>query len=377
MTIEKISRMQYFFMIPNLLFGKAIGVTSGVMVRRLGADNWLAMAIGFGIGILIMLLMVFLCSRFPDKTIVEFSEEILGKWIGKLVGLVLGIFFIFAFGASANTMTLHLSQYFMPETPYILICLLYTLLCMYGVFLGPEVVARFSLVGFIMLFMITLTMTVGTIGSLKPINLFPLMNRGILENVVGSTYIFGDIAFVVLSAGFIYPLLDNKARVGAISFWAMIIGALSILVWPVFEIMVLGPDLMKQYVVVCMQQIRCAQLTKYFPRQELIMVSFFTFSLFVQSAVLFFCSKHSFRQAAGIMKEWVIILPLTVVLVIVTYYMGVDNNRYIDILAFPYSQVCASISLGLPAVLLLTALFRGKLKKPQPKGGGPEGGKKT
>jgi type III secretory pathway component EscS len=89
LTIAKIDRMQYFFMIPNLLFGKAIGITAGVMVRKLGADTWISMTIGFMIGIIIMLLMVYLCSKFPGKTIIEFSEELLGKWVGRGIGLLL------------------------------------------------------------------------------------------------------------------------------------------------------------------------------------------------------------------------------------------------------------------------------------------------
>jgi hypothetical protein len=44
--------MQYFLMVPNLLYGKAIGITAGVMVRKLGADTWISMTFGFMIGIL-------------------------------------------------------------------------------------------------------------------------------------------------------------------------------------------------------------------------------------------------------------------------------------------------------------------------------------
>lgn len=363
MTVAKIDRMQYFFMIPNLLFGKAIGITAGVMVRKLGADTWISMTIGFMIGIVIMLLMVYLCSKFPDKTIIQFSEELLGKWVGRGVGILLALYFIMAFGASANVMTLHLSEYFLPETPFSLICLLYTLLCMYGIFLGVEVVVRFSFVGFIMLLLITITMVTGTIQDLKPINLFPLMDRGLLSDIAGSMYIFGDISMAILAVGFLYPMLNKNKKVSGITFWTMVTSACLVVIWPLYEIMVLGPDLMKQTVVVCMRQIRCAQLTKYLPRYELLMVSFFTFSVFVQSVAMFYCAKYCIKQITRIKKDWIMILPLTLILVFVTYYMAKDNNNYINFLSFPYSQICAALSIGLPIILFFTALFRGKLKK--------------
>lgn len=103
-----------------------------------------------------------------------------------------------------------------------------------------------------MLVMITLTMVTSTIEDLKTINLFPLMDRGFLANTVGSMYLFGDISMAVLAVGVIYPMLNKKKKVLGISFWSMLVGACLVVIWPLYETMVLGPDLMKQYVVVCM-----------------------------------------------------------------------------------------------------------------------------
>lgn len=362
MTIARIDRMQFFFMIPNLLFCKAVGITAGVMVRKLEADTWVSMAIGFVFGIIIILLLQLLCTKFPDKTIIEISCMLLGKWAGRGIGIILFLFFIMAFGASANTMTMHVSQYFLPETPLFLICLLYTLLCMYAIFLGVEVVVRFSFVGFIMILLLNVTMVTGTTGDLKPLNLFPVMDLGLLTDFAGSIYIFGDIAMAILAFGFLFPILNVKKKSFRLTFWAMVTGAFMIIIWPIFEIMVLGPELMKQYVVVCMQQIRCAQLTRFLPRYELLMVSFFTFIMLVQSSAMFHCAKHCIKQITGIKKDWVMILPLTIIMTLVTYYMGVDHIKYINFLSYPYTQICAILSIGLPVLLLLAALFRGKLK---------------
>lgn len=204
--------MQYFLMIPNIIFSKAVGITVGVMVRKIGADTWLSMTIGFAIGIIIMLLITFLCSKFPDKTIIQFSEELFGKWAGRVIGIMLLLFFIMVYGASANVMTIHLSEYFLPETPFFLICLFYTLLCMYGVYLGVEVVLRFSLLSFVMLILLIIAMVTGTIQDVKIINLLPLVDNGILKNISSSIYIFGDIAMAILAVGFFYPMLNKRKR---------------------------------------------------------------------------------------------------------------------------------------------------------------------
>ena len=92
------------------------------------------------------------------------------------------------------------------------------------------------------------------------------------------------------------------------------------------------------------------------------MVSFFVFCMFVQSGTMFYCAKYCIKQVTGIKKDWIIILPLTLILVIVTYYLGIDDNNYVKFLTFPYSQICTIFSIGLPIMLFFTALFRGKLK---------------
>jgi spore germination protein KB len=359
----KIDRLQYFLMVPNLVFGKAIGITAGIMMRKIGADTWTSMLIGFMIGTMVILLLTFLGSRFPDKTIVQYSEELLGKWFGRGIGLLLALFFIMAFGASANTMTLHLKEYFLPNTPFLVICILYTLLCMYGVFLGVEVAVRFSMLGFVMIVLITLAMISGTFQDVKWINLLPLFDKGFLADIWNSVYIFGDIGMAILAIGFLYPMLNQKGKGLSLTFWGMLLGCALVVIWPMFETAVMGTGLSKQYMVVCMEQIRCAQLTKYFPRYELLMVSFFTFSVAVQSIAMFYCAQYSFKQVLGVKKDWFILIPLTVILILVTYYLAHDPNRYIGFLAFPYPQISVILSIGLPVILFFAALVKGKLKK--------------
>ncbi|MEA4925484.1 MAG: GerAB/ArcD/ProY family transporter [Syntrophomonadaceae bacterium] len=362
MTKIKISRMQFFLLIPNLLYAKAIGITAGVTAREVGGDAWTAMSIGFFAGILVILGIICLNSKFPEQTIIQISQEVLGKWPSKLVGAILLLFFAAAFATSANVMTMHLKEYFLIDTPFWIICLAYVLLCMYGAFLGIENIIRFSLWGFLGCLVINITMIFGTWGEFEIRNLLPLFDQGLQANIRHSIYIFGDMAMAIFAVGMIYPMLNNKEKVMPLTFWAMIVSALMILIWPIFELGVIGSGAMKQYVVVCMQQVRCAQLTRYLPRYELIMVGLFTFSTFVQSATLYYCSLYSVKQISGLKKDRHIILTLALILFMATYFMAKDHNSYVHFLRFPWAQICISLSLGLPLLIFIAALIRGKLK---------------
>lgn len=359
----KISRMQVFLLIPNILFGKAIGITSGVIVRKLGADTWISMTFGFIIGGIIISLLTYLASKFPDKTIINYSEELLGKWIGKLIGVLLIIFFSISFATSANVLILHLKEYFLPETPFIVLCLIYTLLCLYGVYLGIEVVIRFSLLGLIMLLLITIAMVTGTMKDFKFINLLPLMDKGLLANIQGSIYTFSDLSMAIFTIGMLYPMLNIKKKAGRIFLGAVLLSAIMIIVWPFFEIGVMGDSVMKQYIIVCMEQIRCAQFTRYLPRYELLMVSFFIFSIFIQSVAMFYCAAHCIKQVLSVKKDTYIIFPLGAILLFLTFFMGFNINNFAEFLSYPWPQFCVILSIGIPFLLFFAAFFRGKLIK--------------
>ncbi|QAA34290.1 hypothetical protein C1I91_23085 [Clostridium manihotivorum] len=354
----KISKLQYFFLIPNLMYGKAIGITSGIVVRKVGADAWTAMLIGFIIGTLFVMLSSILAIRFMDKNIVEFTKELIGPRTSFFLGVVLSLYFIISFTISCNVLTLHLKEYLLPQTPFIVLCILYIVLCTYGAFLGIEPIIRFSFFGFIMTMLINITMIAGTINDFKLENLRPIMDRGIVANIMASPYVFIDISMVILSIFIIYPIISDKKDINKITFWGLILGIVSVIIWPIFETGVLGADVMKQFVVVCMQQVRSAELTQYLPRYELIMVSFFVWGLFVQSVVMLYCSMYTMKQVTKIKNNLLILLPLSLVSTVITYYQGRDHNVYINFLSGIWTPISFGLAILVPLILFVCMIFR-------------------
>lgn len=356
----KISKIQYFFLIPNIIYGKAIGITSGVVVRAIGADVWTAMIIGFIVGTAIIFLTTVLGLKYPEKTIIEYSEELLGPIISKFIGVILAVYFGLAFAISANVITLHLKEYFLPETPFILICAAWGLLSLYGVWMGVEVVIRFALFGFLMTMFINITMILGTVKDFRIMNLQPILDQGILANIRASTFLFSDITMAILGIAIIFPMVNRKENIIQVTLGSMILSSITVIIWPIFEVGVLGADVMKQFVVVCMQQVRSAQLTRYLPRYELIMVSFFVWGVLVQSSLMFFCSMYSIKQITKVKRNVYILIPLTIALIIATYYQGRDHNNYVHFLEFPWAQISLGLGAGLPLILLGASIINRK-----------------
>lgn len=357
----KIDRLQYFFMLPNLVYGKIIGITAGITARVVGGDAWISITIGCLLATMSVLIMTFLSSRFPENTIIEYSDEILGRAFSKILGAILAIYFGLSFSCSINVITLHLKEYMLPETPYMVLCLVYGMLCVYGVLLGVEVVIRFSMFGFVMTLLINLTMILGTIDDFKMINLRPLFDAGLINDIKASMYSFTDLTMLILAVGMLFPMLNNKKKTGLISLLSMLATIAVVIIWPIFETGVLGAHVMKQFVVVCMQQVRSAQLTRYFPRYELIMVSFFVWGVVVQSTVMLYCSTYCIKQLTGVKENWKIVLPISALFIFLADFIGYDHNKFILFMRSPWSEISLALGVGLPLLLLLVGVSRGML----------------
>ena len=356
----KTSKLQYFSLFTNLLYGKAIGITAGVVVRAVGADAWTSMLIAFLIGIIFIQLMAHLGSKFPELTMIDYSKLLLGKWVSRFFSILLVIFFAFAYATSANTLTLHIKQYLLPETPTIAIILLYAALVFYGTSLGIEVITRVSFIAFVLIILFNIITIFGTIQDFQAMNLQPIFDKGIIENLKAGIYSFGDLSFVILGLGIIYPILNKKNKAMSTTFWASIFATFIVITWPFIETATLGADVMKQFSVVCMQLIRGVQLTRYFPRSELIMINLFVWSIFVQSSLMLFCCIYTMKDIIKVKKEWHLSAPLTVLIALLTYLMVQDHNKFVEFLAYPWPQAAAILSIGYPSLLFIISLIRKK-----------------
>ncbi|MGC5326922.1 GerAB/ArcD/ProY family transporter, partial [Brevibacillus sp. SYSU BS000544] len=110
----QISNGMFIALIINMVYPKAVGVTQGIMAREVDGDFWLSTVFATIQGVLAILMVVWLIKRTPDKNIFDQSEILLGKWGGKIVSLLIFLFFLGAFGSVMITFVYHMMDYFMP-----------------------------------------------------------------------------------------------------------------------------------------------------------------------------------------------------------------------------------------------------------------------
>ncbi len=84
---SSISIRQFTLLVIFFTIGTSILFVPTVLSAEAKQDAWIAAILGTGVGVAIVCLYAKLAMLFPNMTFVQYSETILGKWLGKFVSL--------------------------------------------------------------------------------------------------------------------------------------------------------------------------------------------------------------------------------------------------------------------------------------------------
>jgi spore germination protein KB len=176
MKIEKgvISSSQLFFMVTALIQSSAVlgSFSSGITKQ----DSWLAVIVAAVVSSPALLIYLSLMRRFPGKNLMEILELIYGTFLGKAVSLlyILG-FFEISF-ANLRFMGDLLLTYIMPESPLVVIAIIFTVLAGWIIRRGLEVLARFATVAVAIVTVMIVVTFILLIPQMNVTNFLPVLD---------------------------------------------------------------------------------------------------------------------------------------------------------------------------------------------------------
>src|SRR4051812_36118320 len=92
MEMAKISGFQLFVLVVLFEMGSAILLGIGAHVKQ---DAWIAILFGLAGGIIVFFIYYRLYMYYPDLPLTSYLQKILGKWFGRIIGLLYIVYFIY------------------------------------------------------------------------------------------------------------------------------------------------------------------------------------------------------------------------------------------------------------------------------------------
>ncbi|SFJ21556.1 spore germination protein KB [Paenibacillus sp. UNC496MF] len=370
--------------ILTLLFslGSSILIVPSGLTAVAKQDGWLSALVGVGIGMLLIGLYVALSRRYPGQTLVQFAEQILGTWLGKLVGLLFFSFYLLLASLVLRNVGDFITTIVMPETPIQIVHLLFIMAILTGASLGLEVIARTAEIFLPWIMTMLLLLIVFLLPQIQFDRIQPVFEAGTKAIIHGSLSVI-SIPYLELTVFLMIIPSVNKTNIGMPFLKGAMLGGLVIVVITLLCVFVLGWDFASRHTFPSYTLAKKIQVGEFLQRIEVLVAIIWFLTIFFKLLLCFYAALLGFAQVLRLQSYRPMIVPFGIligVLSIIVY----PNIVYFRVFAgeiWPFYS--ATFGLFLPLLLLVVSWFRppaasatgaGSGSGESPPGGGQSGG---
>lgn len=356
MSKEKvvINNKQFRDILICITWPTAINYASGILAREVGRDMWICGVISILTVLPFVFITIHIGQNFPDKTIVEYSKELLGSVLGKGLGLMLTIYFFLIASSTASMYIQHLSDFLLPQTPFLVVTVLHVFVISYLVWKGTEVIARTAVIAFAMAIIFYLLVLMASLPEIDINRITPFFDSGVVPVFKASLKCDTFVSMMPLIIAMLMPMVHDKKRTFRTAASGLLIGGSFFVFYFIVELMVMGPQVVALMRIASMDFVRSIQITQYLHRFESFMVALWYWSILSQAGIMAACSLEAFMQTTSIKeKNPLIIIIFGLIMIILTYYMGHDKVFFLNLRENVWQYFALPIDFGVPLLLFL------------------------
>lgn len=210
--MERLSTHQFTILSSSVLLGTTFFPVAYQVTSVAGRDGWMAILPGLFLGVPWGLMLLSLIPKYPNKDLVQISEKVLGKWMGKGFGL-LYIFVTLYFGGLLLSQEVDVfTSTILPLMPHSVLTFTGFALVFYLFYSGIEVFGRFSEVVFPLVALSLLTIAIFSIPRFEQGELYPILADGVMPVILASIDLFPlPMEYILFLAGLL-PFLSKQPK---------------------------------------------------------------------------------------------------------------------------------------------------------------------
>ncbi|MBT2725125.1 MULTISPECIES: GerAB/ArcD/ProY family transporter [unclassified Bacillus (in: firmicutes)] len=302
MEKARISGSQLFVLVTMFEMGSAILFGLGAGAKQ---DAWIAVLLGLIAGLLLFLVYHRLFMFYPDIPFTSYVQKITGNWIGRFIGFLYIVYFIYQASRILRDFGELLVTTIYTNTPLMVINCLMILTIIYATHKGFEVIARVGELFFGIIYFIAIIGVVLIVFSdiIHLGNLQPMLENGwkpVLNTVVIQTINFPFGEMVVFTM--LLPYLNDQKKARRICLGGMILSGINIIITVVVNIAALGADFISRTPFPLLRTISKIQIADFIERLDalfmlyLVIGGFFKITLYFYAAVIGTADLFQFKS---------------------------------------------------------------------------------
>ncbi|WP_026486740.1 GerAB/ArcD/ProY family transporter [Caldanaerobius polysaccharolyticus] len=356
MSSEKISSVQFMYIIVVLIVTTADMFPPSIVAVLSGRDAWAAVLISTVIALFMIYVFIKLGDMHKDKTLMEYAVDLLGRVLGRLTGLLYAGYFIYLNSIALRELGEMLKSAFLIKTPITVILITASIVMCYGVYCGFEAITRVIELGFFMGMGLLAFVIIFSIPMADFYEYLPAFENGIMPSLKGALVLlsyFGESALILM----IYPAISNKDKAMPAGLLAVLLLGL-ILESGTIAIAVFGPIATSKILFPALQLVRMINYAEYFQRLDAIILALWVVGIMLKLLLLLNTANACVCQLGGLKDPKPTIIPLGLLVLSLSelFFDNVSDVYYYLMRSYPYSLF---ISAGIPLLLFIVSFLKG------------------
>ncbi|WP_251551846.1 GerAB/ArcD/ProY family transporter [Neobacillus muris] len=366
MEQTKINATQLFVLVVLFEMGSAILVGLGTNAKQ---DAWLAILLGLVGGLLVFLVYYRLYLYYQDLPFTSYVQKIVGKWMGRLIGLMYVVYFMYCAARVLRDFGELLLSTIYTNTPLIVINCLMMLTIIYATYKGLEVFARVGELYFLVVYLIAVAgfILILASGLIHISNLKPILENGIMpvvKTALGETLNFPFGEMVVFTM--ILPHLNESKKVKLVCLSGIALSGINIVITTIVNITALGTDLFERANFPLLSTISKIQLANFIERLDVLFMLYLVVGGFFKITIFFYAAVTGAGDIFKMKSQRKLGFPIGVIVLFASVTIASNYAEHIkeglDIvplyLHWPFQII-------IPSLLLVIAFFRNRKKNPR------------
>ncbi|ASN07389.1 spore gernimation protein [Virgibacillus necropolis] len=357
----RISALQMAILVYPTIMATAILLVPSITGEFAQQDMWLSPIWASSAGFLSVYIAYQLNIHYPKQTVIQYSEKIIGRIPGKLIGLVFLFFYLHSNGIILREYGEFVVGNFLPTTPIIVVIGSMALVSALAVHGGLEVMARSAQIFVPIVVILFLSIVILLIPDLEPKNMFPVMEKGVKPSVMGAVVPSSwFVEFFLIS--FLLPFLRKREKGlkwGMISVFTVM---LTLVITNLFSLFLFG-NITATFTYPVMSAARYISIADFLQHLESIVMAIWVGAMFIKISVFYYAVVIGTAQWLNLSNYRPVVFPIGFLLVIFSIWSAPNLQELAYSLGTTWPFYAIFIQTFIPILLLLFVVLRKKNRR--------------
>jgi spore germination protein KB len=353
-----ISGSQFAILVILNTIGTTILIVPAGLATEAKQDAWIPAILGVGFGLLVISLYNALGGMYPQMTLVEYCEKILGKWTGIAVSIG---YISFSFIGATTLIWLignFLVTQIMPDSPVITIHAFFVLIVIMGVRLGLEPIARSAEIFLPWVGLFFLLLVLLPIPDSKLENIQPMFDSEVKPIMRGALSFLSVATLPLIIFHMIVPNGERSKDTNKAFYLGSLIGGIVLISITLLTVLVLGPGLTARNLYPSFALAKKVGIKGVLERIEVIMAILWFITIYFKTSIYCYASIKGLAQLLSLKDYRLLTLPFGMILLAVSLIVYPDVIYESEWDVKTWIPFVATYGLVLPAFLYLVAVIK-------------------